>query len=277
MRKVSETVGYELRGRQDPGPGFVVSITRFFSSLGARLPPVTFHGSLITESTNLSLILVTFVLGLLVDRHGGLAGQLAVSVWTWGVFFRLLHTAPAGWRLPFWVCLTWATAGEIFLSLVWGLYTYRLENIPLFIPPGHVLLFYFGLVLAPRVPQAFVAIVPALALAYAGFAWFSGFDTVSVLLTGLFIVCMLQAEGRRLYAVMFVAALLVEIYGTWIGNWVWHAEVPYYGFTSANPPLAAGAFYCALDVLVGMTARLLRARAGGRSLYRRNDANSLQA
>lgn len=221
---------------------------------------LTAHSSPLTESANIALILATFVVGLLVDQRFGLAGQLAVSVWTWGVFFRLLHTAPAGWRLPFWVCLAWATAGEIFLSLVWGLYTYRLENIPLFIPPGHVLLFYFGLVLAPRVPRAFVAIVPALAIAYAAFAWFSGFDTVSVLLTGLFIVCLLQAEGRRLYSVMFVAALLVEIYGTWIGNWVWHAEVAYFGFTSANPPLAAGAFYCALDVLVGLTARSIRRR-----------------
>ena len=267
MTKAVEELGCELGDRRNPEPSFATSVSRFFSfvvprssSHGARLPPVTFHISPVTESTNLSLILVTFAFGLLVDRHGGLAGQLAVSVWTWGVFFRLLHTAPAGWRLPFWVCLAWATVGEIFLSLVWGLYTYRLENIPLFIPPGHVLLFYLGLVLAPRVPRAFVAIVPALAVAYAAFAWFNGFDTVSVLLTGLFIVCMLQAEGRRLYAVMFVAALLVEIYGTWIGNWVWHAEVPYYGFTSANPPLAAGAFYCALDVLVGLTARSIRRR-----------------
>jgi hypothetical protein len=234
-------------------------------SLFSRLRPGTYHRSPDKESTNLSLILATFALGLIVDKHFGFAGQLAVSVWTWGVFFRLLQTAPAGWRLPFWVCLIWATAGEIFLSLVWGLYTYRLENIPLFIPPGHVLLFYLGLVLAPRVPQPFVALVPTLAVAYAAFAWSNGFDTVSVLLTGLFAVCMLQSEGRRLYAVMFVAALLVEIYGTWIGNWVWHPEVPYYGFTSANPPLAAGAFYCALDVLVGLTSRFLRQRAERKS------------
>lgn len=260
MTKAVEELGYELGDRRNPGSGFAESISRFFSPRVPRPSPRKSHSSPITESANLLLILATFVVGLLVDQRFGLAGQLAVSVWTWGVFFRLLHTAPAGWRLPFWVCLAWATAGEIFLSLVWGLYTYRLENIPLFIPPGHVLLFYFGLVLAPRVPQAFVAIVPALAIGYAAFAWFNGFDTVSVLLTGLFIVCMLQAEGRRLYAVMFVAALLVEIYGTWIGNWVWHAEVPYFGFVSANPPLAAGAFYCALDVLVGLTARSIRRR-----------------
>lgn len=207
---------------------------------------------------NLGLVLLTFALGLPLDQYGGLAGQLAVSVWTWAVFFRLVSTSGPQWRLPFYACVAWATLGEIFLSLVWGLYTYRLENIPLFIPPGHVLLFYLGIVLAPRVPHAFVALVPAAAVAYAAFAWIRGFDTVSVLLTGLFIVCMLQADGRRLYSVMFVAALVVELYGTWMGNWTWQAQEAYLGLTSTNPPLAAGALYCALDVLVGITSRGLR-------------------
>jgi hypothetical protein len=205
--------------------------------------------------TSLVLVVLTFLVGLPVDQYGGLAGQLAVSVWTWAVFFHVVRASPATWRLPFYACLAWATAGEVFLSLVWGLYTYRLENIPLFIPPGHVLLFYLGLVLAPRVPRAFVALVPALAAAYAAFAWLNGFDTISVLLAALFVVCMLQAQGRRLYAVMFVAALAVELYGTWLGNWAWRADVPYLGLSSANPPLAAGALYCALDVLVGLATR----------------------
>jgi hypothetical protein len=213
------------------------------------------------ESANLSLILVTFLFGLMVDQHGGLAGQLALSVGAWALFFWLLKTSPGEWRLPFYACLVWATAGEIFLSLVWGLYTYRLENIPLFIPPGHLLLFYVGLVLAPRAPRVFVALVPAAAVGWAVFAWVNGFDTVSIPLIVLFIVCMLQPEGRRLYAVMFVASLMLEVYGTWIGNWAWHPDVPYLGLNSANPPLASGAFYCALDVLVGLTVRgLLRPR-----------------
>jgi hypothetical protein len=225
------------------------------NSLGPRTPAL---GPASPVWTNVALVILTFALGLLVDQHGGLAGQLAVSAWTWALFFRLIGTSPPAWRLPSYVCLAWATLGEIFLSLIWGLYTYRLENIPLFIPPGHVLLFWLGTVLSPRVPRAFVALVPAATVAYAAFAWIRGFDTLSILLTGLFVVCMLQAEGRRLYAVMFVAALMVELYGTWIGNWAWNPEVPYLGFSSANPPLAAGAFYCALDVLVGLTGRMLR-------------------
>ncbi len=236
----------------------------FTSDLEPRPSALAFSGrsSPVTESANLSLILVTFVLGLIIDQHDGLAGQIALSVWAWGLFFWLLRTTPRDWRLPFYTCLAWATAGEIFLSLIWGLYTYRLGNIPLFIPPGHVLLFYLGLVVAPRVPPAFVALVPAAAVGYAAFAWNSGFDTISIPLIVLFILCMLQSEGRRLYAVMFVASLMVEVYGTWIGNWVWHREVAYLGLNSASPPVAAGAFYCALDVLVGLTVRRFQWRNG---------------
>ncbi|UCH46624.1 MAG: hypothetical protein JSU95_10905 [Betaproteobacteria bacterium] len=212
----------------------------------------------------LGLIIATFVFGLMVDRFGGIAGQLVLSIWAWGLMFALIAASPSQWRLPFYACLVWATAGEIFLSLVWGLYTYRLENIPFFVPPGHVMLFWIGLVFAPRIPQWFVRFVPVVAVAYAGYAFYSGFDTVSVMLVGLFVLCWMQPEGRRLYSLMLVVSLLAELYGTWLGNWTWHADVPYFGLTSHNPPLAAGGFYCVLDVLVALTARALGGQNRGR-------------
>ncbi len=50
--------------------------------------------------------------------------------------------------------LAWATAGELFCSLLWGLYTNRLGNIPHFVPPGHVVVFLIGLQLRPATPAA---------------------------------------------------------------------------------------------------------------------------
>ena len=227
------------------------------------------HGASVKqERENLALVVVTITGGLLIDHYAGLAGQLAVGVWVWAAFFRIISTAPAEWRLPLYLCLIWSTAGEIFLSLVWGLYTYRLENVPFFIPPGHVLLFYFGMVMAAKVPRSFVLLVPIAAAAYAAFAIVRGYDTLSVPMIVLFILCWLQPDGRRLYSVMLIAALAMELYGTWIGNWAWRPDVPYLALHSANPPLAAGAFYCALDVLVGLTGRgLLRFRGTASSRH----------
>jgi hypothetical protein len=42
----------------------------------------------------------------------------------------------------------------------------------------------------------------------------------------------------------------MELYGTWMGNWIWSAQVPWLGLRADNPPIAAGAFYCVLDLLV---------------------------
>jgi hypothetical protein len=57
---------------------------------------------------------------------------------------------------------------------------------------------------------------------------------------------------------MFVLALAMEIYGTLLGNWTWNADVPWLGLTALNPPLAAGAFYCVLDLLIVTTVARLR-------------------
>jgi len=146
------------------------------------------------------------------------------------------------------------------LSLVWGLYTYRLGNIPFFVPPGHVFLFWLGLVYAPQLSRFFVGAVPLAAVAYGVYALAAGIDTFSVPLIGLFLLCWLQPQGRRLYSLMLVMALMLELYATWIGNWVWHANVPHFDLSSSNPPIAAGSFYCMLDVLIGLSMRSIIAR-----------------
>ncbi len=174
--------------------------------------------------------------------------------------FRLIGISPSQWRVPFYACLVWATAGEILLSLVWGLYTYRLGNVPFFVPPGHVMLFWLGLVNASRLSRIFVAAVPVAALGYAVYALCAGFDTISIPLIALFFLCWLQPDGRRLCSLMLVISLMAEIYGTWIGNWVWHADVPYSCLSSSNPPVAAGSIYCMLDVLIGLSVRSIMSK-----------------
>ena len=47
------------------------------------------------------------------------------------------------------VCV--ATVLEIIGSIVWGAYRYRLGNLPLFVPPGHGLVYLFGIT-AARLP-----------------------------------------------------------------------------------------------------------------------------
>jgi hypothetical protein len=175
---------------------------------------------------------------------------MVLSACVWALLLYLLEEAPSATRRAMMACLVIATAGEVFLSLVWGLYTYRLGNIPLFVPPGHVLLLMLGLSLARRMPEAVATCILAAAAAYSLGAALAGLDTLGVpLFLLLAVIALAMPGGRRLYASTFVLALALELYGTWLGNWAWAPVSPGIGLVTTNPPAAAGAFYAALDAL----------------------------
>ena len=51
-------------------------------------------------------------------------------------------------RLAALICVPVATLFEVFGSLIWGGYHYRFGNIPLYVPPGHALVYVFGITAA---------------------------------------------------------------------------------------------------------------------------------
>jgi hypothetical protein len=195
----------------------------------------------------------TLALGLWLDVASDLPGQVAIGAACWAVLLALLARLAPEARWPFIACLAIATAGELFLSLAWGLYTYRLGNVPLFVPPGHAMLLLLGIQLARVMPPAAANAVLGAALAYAAAAAVSGFDTLAVALGLLLALVSLAAPGhRRLFAATFLVSLALELYGTWLGNWRWEPQVPGLALVTTNPPGVAGALYCALDALVAL-------------------------
>lgn len=191
---------------------------------------------------------LTIAFGLVADRFGGAWGQPLVSVWAWAVCALLVAACPAQ-RVRLLACLVIATAGEVVLSLVWGLYDYRLGNLPLFVPPGHVLLYGLGLHLADRVSGRFVVVTAWLAGVGVGALALAGVDWLGLPLLLIFLACLRWGPAPRLYATMFLLSLVMELWGTWLGNWAWRTALPGLGWPVSNPPLAAGAFYCVLDLL----------------------------
>jgi hypothetical protein len=163
-------------------------------------------------------------------------------------------------------CVWISGCGEILASLVWGLYDYQFGNVPLFVPPGHALLYLGGLLIAERLPRHFGAYGPWLVLMLAAplVAWlaWTGADSFSLPLFLVFAAFVVFGPEKRLYATMFMVALAMEIYGTAVGNWTWRPHVPGTHLTTLNPPLAAGAFYCLLDVTVNLLSALRRRGPG---------------
>ena len=219
--------------------------------------PVAASGGRVEAAVFAALI----VLGLLLDQSVTW-GQIAVDAVIWVVFAERLVRADRDERVVLVACLVWATLGECFLSLVWGLYDYRLGNLPLFVPPGHVLLLRLGMHVALRVPERLAWAVPLVAAPLVVWQCVAGIDVLGVTLFAVLLLAMWRGRARRLYAVMFLLAWLMELWGTWLGNWTWRGSVPWLGWPMQNPPLAAGAFYCLLDALVMTTAHLVRRRPG---------------
>ncbi|HEX4924535.1 MAG TPA: hypothetical protein VFV50_10630 [Bdellovibrionales bacterium] len=212
------------------------------------------------------LVILNVTAGLALEAYGAGRGwhwaELTVGALTAAHFAYHLARPPviAGTRIGrdtlLW-CLGLATAGELVLSAVWELYTYRASVLPLFVPPGHVLLFLAGLSIShyERCARSVAILVPAAAAAPLIYAVTNGTDFLSVPLFAIFLACLALGRDPKLYAVMFVLALGLELYGTALGAWSWAEDVRGLGLPSANPPLAAGVFYAVLDLL---TVRLTR-------------------
>src|SRR5207253_5031137 len=73
---------------------------------------------------------------LAVDTQLSLRGQLALGVVTWALLLGACRTLPVALRVQALGVVVFATVGEVTGSLVWGVYHYRLHNLPLFIPPA---------------------------------------------------------------------------------------------------------------------------------------------
>ena len=204
---------------------------------------------------------VALVLGLWADIHVDLPGQLAIGAMAWAIFLGLIAPLPAAERHLYLACVAIATAGELFLSLGWGLYTYRLGNVPMFVPPGHALMLMLGLSLTRRMPEKTAVAILGGAGVYTLLAAATGLDTLAVPLYLMLAVSVLSLPAHtRLFASSFVLTLTLELYGTAMGNWVWHREVPWVGLVTTNPPAIAGAFYCTLHALALSVKVLLRNR-----------------
>ncbi|HXL19153.1 MAG TPA: hypothetical protein VN961_16685, partial [Streptosporangiaceae bacterium] len=81
------------------------------------------------------LLTYTPLLLLADSRIAALWQQWALGALTFVVLYLAALKAPREQRLQVWMCVIVATGFEVFGSLIWGVYRYRLHNVPLFVPP----------------------------------------------------------------------------------------------------------------------------------------------
>ena len=187
-------------------------------------------------------------------------GQATTNTWVWALYLALILMGPKQTRISLGFCLIFAGLGEYLLSEMWGLYSYRDGYIPIFVPPGHALLYLLGVAFSDKLPKQFIYAVPGILAPYLAYAIWMGTDTEALVWFFVFLAFLKWGPNKRLYTTMFVLALLMEVYGTALGNWTWEMQVPYTPLTSTNPPACAGVFYCVLDLIVISSTKLFEQR-----------------
>ena len=196
------------------------------------------------------LYALTIGLGLFVSAE---YSEWPVNIWCIGLFISLFIRAERKERIEMITVLAFATPMELFFSEVWLIYEYQRGMMPLFVPVGHWFLFDAGRRISAYLPvrKAMISLTPFIPLVIYGF-W-SGGDTSGIFLLVLVLAFTKWGPQPALYATMAWAALLMELWGTYLANWVWANEVPWTGLTAWNPPLLVGAFYCLGDLLVNLS------------------------
>jgi hypothetical protein len=213
---------------------------------------------------------------LAVDTQVGRGGQYALGALTWLVLVGALLPLPGLARAQALGVVLFATVGEVTGSLIWGVYRYRLHNLPLFVPPAHGLVYLTGYSLAHtrlvrRFPRPFVAVALAGALAWGALGLSGALGRVDAI--GFFGVCvfasflLLVRPRATVLAGVFCAVAALELYGTALGTWRWHAIVPGLGLPDGNPPSGAVSGYVIFDLVAFALAPRLQtwaARISGR-------------
>lgn len=201
-----------------------------------------------------ALVLGTLAVGIPVDASGAMWAQPAVSLWSWLALLWIAAGATAAHRRELAACVVLATAGELFLKDVWGLYSYRLGNLPLFIPAGHALVFAAATRLARVAPPWLPGAVVAVFGVVVGVGAWRGYDTFGLVWFTAFLAYLRVSAQPRLCATLFLLAFAIETWGTTLGGWTYVTREPWFGLTTTNPPVWIGAIYCTLETLVRVTA-----------------------
>ena len=194
--------------------------------------------------------------------------QRLLGLLTWGLLLLLLRRETPLVRVQTVVVVVFATAVEYTFAGWLGVYVYRLDNVPWFVPPGHGLVYLGALALGrtayvrSHLRELMVAAAVAGGL-YA--AW--GLSPLAPrldVLGAFWYLCLLGffafGRSRGLYVGAFVVVTYLEILGTQLGTWAWQPHDPTGLVAIGNPPSGAAGGYGWFDLVATIAGPVLLAR-----------------
>lgn len=228
-------------------------------------------------------LIAAYLAGLLaVDTQVDLHGQLVLGALTWAALLVAAKPLSPERRAQVAVVICAATVAELTGSILWGVYSYRLHNLPTFVPPAHGLVFMAGLALSQSLRRNARLLVVAAATiaslwAVLGLTVFPRTDAAGALGVPLLLAFLWRSRARAAYAGVFLVVAALELYGTAIGTWRWAEQLPGLGVPDGNPPSGVASGYVWFDMIALLLAPyLLRTLQSARRRRLRWDAEPQQ-
>ncbi|MGQ0642665.1 MAG: hypothetical protein ACT4P6_18130 [Gemmatimonadaceae bacterium] len=208
------------------------------------------------DLTIVGIFAVWFSGVLALDVAAGIWFQRGLGLLSWTILIGLLHGEERAARFQVAVVVMFATVVEYTAAPLLGFYTYRLHNVPAFVPPGHGGLYLAALALGrsalfARYGRRLVrlALVAGAAWALWGVTLAARTDWLGLILFAGF--CCVVAKGRApsVFASTFILTAVLELLGTGLGNWRWATHDPTGVFTIGNPPSGIAGGYSVFDMV----------------------------
>ncbi len=217
------------------------------------------------------------------DQGATLLQQHLLGVMTWILLAVLLRRENTLVRTQTLVVIVFATLVEYTFSPWLEVYTYRFDNVPAFVPPGHGLVYLAALCMGRSTFFRSHARALVIATVIGGGLYalwgVSGLaprpDVLGLFWYGCLLGFLAFGRSRLLYVGAFFVVTYLEWIGTWMGTWAWQPHDPTGLVSMGNPPSGAAGGYGWFDLMAISVAPLLVQLPGRFRSRRREDAQEV--
>ena len=189
------------------------------------------------------------------DGGGSLWLQRGLGLLTWCVLLVALRRVSPTVRAQTAVVVVFATIVEFVFSPTLHVYEYRFDNVPMYVPPGHGLVYLSAFALGHaafvqrrlRLAEGLVVVVGGVWAAY-GLLGAARPDALGAFWYVCLVGFLVWGPSKQVYVGAFVVVSWLEVLGTGLGTWVWGTHDFTGWITIGNPPSGAAGGYGWFDL-----------------------------
>jgi hypothetical protein len=190
--------------------------------------------------------------------------QRCLGLLTWCVLGMALFTADRVVRVQTLAVVVLATGVEFVFSPTLHVYSYRFHNVPMYVPPGHGLVYLSAFAIGhSSIVQRHLRGCAVAVLAIGGLWAAHGLlfaerrDALGAFWYVCLVMFLLLGPSKAVYVGAFVVVSWLELVGTHLGDWEWATHDPTGGVSIGNPPSGASGGYGWFDLAALLAAPYL--------------------